>query len=79
MSATALPAHCAAVFLGMAGLMLVGSVLATQLPFVDGDFGATVGAFSGLVVGAILLRLYDSRSGGLHLQRRLVVKPSESI
>lgn len=73
-------AVAAAVYAGLAVLLLLGAVLGAQFDSSGGDVGALCGAFLGLSVGAILLRLYDAHSGSqLWLQRVTVSPVSKSV
>ena len=67
---------CAAVFPGLAALLLVSDWLAQQWFPAGGDAAACIGLAAGMVVGAACLRLYHSSLGRRFIQARLVIVPS---
>ncbi len=71
--------HCLAIFPGISLLMLLGASLGGILVPAWPEAASAFGALAGLVVGALLLRLYDSASGCRSLLNRLVVVPSGRV
>jgi positive regulator of sigma E activity len=70
---------CAVVFPGLSLLLLGGASLFGQLFAEWGEAACAVGALSGLVVGVLLLRLYDSRFGSRGSAHRLLIVPSGRV
>ncbi len=70
---------CATLFPGLALLMLVGSWTASLVYPAGGEGAAVAGAAAGLVVGALMLRLYDSRLESRGPGSRLVIEPSGRV
>jgi len=71
--------YCLAVFPGISLLMLVGASLGEILYPAWPELASAFGAFAGLAVGALLLRLYDAASGCRSLLNRLVIEPSGRV
>lgn len=70
---------CAVVFPGLSVALLGGAWLGDRLFASWGDAAALAGGIGGLVVGALLLRLYDARLGSRGLDTRLVIVPSGRV
>ncbi len=70
---------CATLFPGLALLTLGGSWFASLINPAGGEVAAVAGAAAGLVVGALMLRLYDSRLESRGPGSRLVIEPSGRV
>jgi len=70
---------CAVVFPGLSMLLLGGASLFGQWFAQWGELATVAGALAGLTVGALLLRLYDSRFGSRGQLHRLLIVPSGRV
>ena len=70
---------CAVVFPGLSLLLLCGASLFGRWFSGWGEFATALGALAGLAVGALMLRLYDSRFGSRGLLHRLLIVPSGRV
>lgn len=72
-------ALCAMLFPGLGLLMLGGAWCGVWLSPETGEAAAVIGAAAGMMVGALFLRLYDSRFGSRGPGSRLMVEPSGRV
>lgn len=71
----------AVVYAGLALLLVGGAVLGSSAGAVfgvGGDGSALLGAVAGLLVGVVVLRLYDSRAGSGVWSRRVRIASAEA-
>lgn len=70
---------CTTVFPGLSMSLVAGASLFERWFAPWGEPAALVGAATGLIVGVLMLRLYDSRFGSRASEHRLLVVPSGRV